>query len=381
MAEELELTHQATASHHTNARKKKTSKPQQKGTQERRSGRRDQMKTYNISTPRQKKKTVNSHIAGCKSAHQGAREVSCLGRHGPAAVWRSFAKDLPQGDRAGYMRRKGSVVIVSMEALTRKKETVSANPTVDGMSMHPPSGRTKAPRVYLRNRLLWQDRERRTRASARERQYVAQLLETLVSPSRGGTESCEGATISTLQGWQSTGLKKAITDKEDEIGNTVPNEPQTQLSTVSTGYQPPIPRSKEDGILLIVPARIFGREIRALIDSSATRNFISPAGVTQCGLTVESHNTFLELGDGKKMLSQGRAVNVPVVTSGYTMRTNLTVTNLLHGVDLVLGMAWLKVADPLIRWSTGHVYICASKLRSRLSQYCTHLMKLCDGRL
>ena len=60
---------------------------------------------------------------------------------------------------------------------------------------------------------------------------------------------------------------------------------------------------------------------------------------------------------GKKVLSRGRAVNVPVVTSGFTMRTNLTVTNLLHGVDLVLGMAWLKVADPLIRWSTGQLYI------------------------
>ena len=119
----------------------------------------------------------------------------------------------------------------------------------------------------------------------------------------------------------------------------------------------PIPRVEEDGILLVVPARMFGQEIRALIDSGAMRNFISPAGVTQCGLTVQSHNTFLELGDGKKVLSRGRAVDVPVVTSGFKMKTNLTVTNLLHDVDLVLGMAWLKVADPLIRWSTGQLYI------------------------
>ena len=52
--------------------------------------------------------------------------------------------------------------------------------------------------------------------------------------------------------------------------------------------------------MLVVPARIFGREIRALIDSGATRCFISLAGVTQCGLSVESHHTFLELGDGKR---------------------------------------------------------------------------------
>ena len=39
------------------------------------------------------------------------------------------------------------------------------------------------------------------------------------------------------------------------------------------------------------------------------------------------------------------------------MRTNLTVTNLLHGVDLVLGMAWLKDGGPidtLEYWTAVH---------------------------
>ena len=129
------------------------------------------------------------------------------------------------------------------------------------------------------------------------------------------------------------------------------------MSIVSNEDQSKNVWNEDDGILLVVPARIFGSEVRALINSGATRNFISPASVTQCGLTVESHNTFLELGDGKKVLSRGRAVDVPVVTSGFTMKTNLTVSNLLHGVDVVLGMTWLKEADPLIRWSTGHIYI------------------------
>ena len=98
----------------------------------------------------------------------------------------------------------------------------------------------------------------------------------------------------------------------------MPREPQTQLSVVSAENQSTNPRSEEDGILLVVPARIFGHEIRTLIDSGATRNFISPAGVTKCGLNVESHNTFLELGDGTKVLSRGRAVDVPIVTAGYS---------------------------------------------------------------
>ena len=153
------------------------------------------------------------------------------------------------------------------------------------------------------------------------------------------------------------GLKRAIAGKEEDEGSS--KELQTQLGAVVARYQSPVPRSEEDGILLIVPqiAGISGQELRALIDSGASRNFISPASVTQCGLTVEAHNTFLELGDGKKVLSRGRAVDVPVVTSGYEMKTNLTVSNLLHGVDIVLGMTWLKVADPLIRWSTGQMFI------------------------
>ena len=142
------------------------------------------------------------------------------------------------------------------------------------------------------------------------------------------------------------------------VGNRAVEEmPHTQLCAVSNKDQPVNPRSKEDGVLMVVPARIFGREVRALIDSGATRCFISPAGVTRCGLSVESHHTVLELGDGKKVLSRGRAVDVPVVTSGYTVKMNLTVSRLLHGMDVVLGMTWLKVADPIIRWSTRQVYI------------------------
>ena len=46
---------------------------------------------------------------------------------------------------------------------------------------------------------------------------------------------------------------------------------------------------------------------------------------------------FLELGNGQKYLSRGYVPEVPVVTGGLTVRVGLTVTNLLHDVDLVLG--------------------------------------------
>ena len=213
--------------------------------------------------------------------------MSCLDGYGPAAVWRSMLRDLPQGDRAGRVRRQGSVVMVNLEALARGKEKTSADATEAKMSMHLPSAGPKAPRVYLRNRLIRRDREWSTRDSVRERQFVTRLLETLVSPMSGGTESCEGVTTDDLQGWQSTGLTEA------NIGSrSVEEMPQTQLSAVSFKNQPKNPRNKEDGVLLVVPARIFGQEVRALIDSGATRCFISPAGVTQRGLSVESITPF-----------------------------------------------------------------------------------------
>ena len=138
---------------------------------------------------------------------------------------------------------------------------------------------------------------------------------------------------------------------------SVPRMLQVQLCAVTNGYQPKNPRNEEDGILLVEPTRIFGHEICALIESGATRNFISLAGVTKCGLKVEPHSTFLDLGDGTKVLSRGRAIDVPIVTAGYTLKTDLTVTNLLDDVDLILGMTSLQEADPLIRWSTGTIYI------------------------
>ena len=64
----------------------------------------------------------------------------------------------------------------------------------------------------------------------------------------------------------------------------------------------------------------------------------------QCG--IPQH--LLELGDGTKVLLRGRAIDVPIVTSGYSQKTDVTVWSLLHDVDPVLGMTLLVEADPLI---------------------------------
>ena len=70
-------------------------------------------------------------------------------------MWRSLLKDLPQEDRAGHVRRQGSVMTIDLEVLTRERRNrLSADTIAARMSMHPPSGRPRATQVYLLNRLL-----------------------------------------------------------------------------------------------------------------------------------------------------------------------------------------------------------------------------------
>ena len=116
-------------------------------------------------------------------------------------------------------------------------------------------------------------------------------------------------------------------------------------------------RTVDDELLMVVSARIYGRRIRNLIDSGATRCFISPSCVATCGLKGVPRDVFLELGNGEKILSRGYIPNIPVVTAGLTVKIGLTITNLLHDVDLVLGMNWLQLVNPVIDWFCGKLYI------------------------
>ena len=80
----------------------------------------------------------------------------------------------------------------------------------------------------------------------------------------------------------------------------VPRMPQAQLRALANDVKPKNPSNEEDGILLVVLAQFFGDKIWALIDSSATRRFVSLVGAAKCGLMVETQKTFLELGNDTK---------------------------------------------------------------------------------
>ena len=45
------------------------------------------------------------------------------------------------------------------------------------------------------------------------------------------------------------------------------------------------------------------------------------------------------------------------MTAALTVKVGLTVTNLLHEVDIVLGVNWLQLVNPVVDWSSGKVYL------------------------
>ena len=90
---------------------------------------------------------------------------------------------------------------------------------------------------------------------------------------------------------------------------------------------------------MVVTAQIHGHSVRALIDSGATRCFISLSAVIPLGLTTITYYTLGELGDGHKTLSKGKVVDIPIMIVDLAVKINFMFTfPLLHDMDLILGV-------------------------------------------
>ena len=167
-----------------------------------------------------------------------------------------------------------------------------------------------------------------------------------------------------MHSWRQRG--RACAEDEDKIKNTQEKSLESREDSRFTGVvvgdetgkiKRKIERVEEDGILLVVPARINGKLFTALIDSGATRCFVTPECSTIAGLSCVPHDTFLELGNGARALSRGMVQGAPITLAGVTTRLDLTVSSLLHEVDIVLGINWLKTVNPIIDWCSGRVYL------------------------
>ena len=78
-----------------------------------------------------------------------------------------------------------------------------------------------------------------------------------------------------------------------------------------------------------------------LIDSGASRCYMSPETAALCELELNPEILHLELANGSKVQSTQKAENVNVNVGKSICRVDFTVTKLLKDVDLVLGVNWL----------------------------------------
>ena len=84
---------------------------------------------------------------------------------------------------------------------------------------------------------------------------------------------------------------------------------------------------------------------------------MSPETATICELQLNPEILHLELADGSKVQSTQKADNVNVVVGKSICRVSFIVTKLLKDVDLVLGVNWLSLWNPVIDWREQKIHM------------------------
>ena len=190
------------------------------------------------------------------------------------------------------------------------------------------------------------------------------LLERQLNP-KDGNASGQTVTFSTLHSWRQRGcVSTEFTENEDTQEKSQEFGENSRFTGIVIGSEKErrkiikkLSRVESDGILLIVPVQINGKMFSALIDRGATRCFVTQKCCTIAGLSCVPCDTFLELGNGTTALSRSKVHGAPITTASVTTRIDLTLSHLLHDVDIVLGVNWLKHVNPIIDWCNGRVYL------------------------
>lgn len=88
-----------------------------------------------------------------------------------------------------------------------------------------------------------------------------------------------------------------------------------------------------------------------LFDSGVTHNFIAKSMVQKLGWQVETTPDFrVKLGDGFQTITRGKCMQVLFKTGEITCEIDAYLFD-LDGVDVVVGMEWLKsLGDMIINW-------------------------------
>ena len=137
-----------------------------------------------------------------------------------------------------------------------------------------------------------------------QRFAVPSVEEKIKNPSKSDTTVYVGV-----------GPHSSRTDETDK------NEKENKKGSDEKGAETPVrvnktKRKMADGLLLVVPTQIYGQTVKALIDSGATRCFVTPSCVARCGLKGMPQDVFLELGVGGRVPGE-RPSRCPPAAAGW----------------------------------------------------------------
>ena len=213
------------------------------------------------------------------------------------------------------------MIKMSKEALMQSEEKIwrqKSQGTSSELGKQSPTANSPcASRQSCRTR--WREKQKIARGRIRERRLVEDILARQLNPQLDGNASRIKPTFNALHSWRHGG--RAYIENEEEL-NPKEKPYVSRDDTRFTGIviedkngkgQEKIPRVEEDGILLVVRAQINDKLFSALIDSGATRCFVTQECCTVAGLTCIPQDTFLELGNGARALSRGMVQGAPNV--------------------------------------------------------------------
>ena len=200
----------------------------------------------------------------------------------------------------------GSVIVIEKEALKQEMEKRAGQRQKQGVSigycscgaMYPPQN------SHGGNRETRQQHQRVNRGHLRDNRLASWVLAKSLNPIEGGSDSRILEAIGKLQTLQQFSVSSDEEGKQqnqateakfiyvgmqtqmcriEDLKEKEKNDKKGQFTAEGSQLNKNMMKI-EDGLLLVVPTRICGRSFKALINSGATRCFVTPSCVAKAGL-------------------------------------------------------------------------------------------------
>ena len=211
-------------------------------------------------------------------------------------------------DRTRILRRVGNVLVVDIQTLEQGMETRAGQRSQKGSVIgYCSCGAAYPPRVKCGgDREARRQKQRANRGRSRDNRTISSALARVLNPLQGGSASRTTEIPSKLQLLQQFAVArseegKQIWSKKDHAIYVGISNPTNRLAEDGEKNENKNGEKRkkeikirkiEDRLLLVVAARIYGKQVRALIDSGATRCFVTPACVKAVGLKGTSLRYF-----------------------------------------------------------------------------------------